>query len=87
MTEAERKALDFALAQLRMAYDLRNAGDPEAQQYERAARRVIAEVADVDYDLMREEGNRPGEISYETAAHRARVHALADGTTGGGASK
>lgn len=57
--EKERTALDFALGQLRMAYDLRAVGEPGAVDYEREARRALAQVLDVEYDLMREEGDRP----------------------------
>ena len=59
MSEPERNNVKCALGLLRMAYDLRQVGDPGAAEYERDARRALAVALDEEYDLMREEGNRP----------------------------
>ena len=56
LNEEERGAIAYALAQLRMAHDLRQVGSIEAKDYERQARRSLALVLDVEYDYFRGEG-------------------------------
>lgn len=63
MTKDQTTAIQFVLGQLRMAYDLRNRGDIAAREYERSARRALAELIGVPYDTLREEGTRPEEVA------------------------
>lgn len=51
----DRGQLQYALASLRMAYDLRQIGDPKAPEYEQAARVALCNVLDEKYDPMRGE--------------------------------
>jgi len=61
MNHLQRSSLELVLAELRMAYDLRNSGYPEAAEYERNARRALAHVLGVPYDAMRGEASKAGE--------------------------
>lgn len=61
MTLTELTAVQYALGQLRMAYDLHRGGHLQAHEYERRARRALAELASEPYDILREEGPRHGE--------------------------
>lgn len=55
LNESDRRRVGYALAQLRMAYDMRQIGDPKAQQYERAARQELCLLLDEEPDHMRGE--------------------------------
>lgn len=61
MTKDQIVKIQIALGHLRMAYDLRNIGASEASEYERSARRALAELAGEPYDTLREEGTRSSE--------------------------
>ena len=55
LVEGDRTALQFALAHLSMAHDLRKAGEAGAEQNEIKARQLLCEVLDAPLDTMRGE--------------------------------